>query len=55
MTEMKTIEYTEQELVEEFAEFEDLFDKFGYLVGIENDCNKINNKLSKLSNDTCTK
>ncbi len=31
---MKTIENTEQELVEEFAEFEDLFDKFGYLIDL---------------------
>ncbi|MFT5824510.1 MAG: cysteine desulfuration protein SufE [Crocinitomix sp.] len=34
MIEMKTIENTEQELVEEFAEFEDLFDKFGYLIDL---------------------
>lgn len=32
MTRMKTIENTEQELVEQFAEFEDMFDKFGYLI-----------------------
>lgn len=32
MTEMKTIENTEQELVDEFSEFEGLFDKFGYLI-----------------------
>jgi cysteine desulfuration protein SufE len=29
---MKTIENTEQKLVEEFAELEDMFDKFGYLI-----------------------
>ncbi|MFT4521278.1 MAG: cysteine desulfuration protein SufE [Bacteroidia bacterium] len=34
MIEMKTIENSEQELVEEFAEFEDLFDKFGYLIDL---------------------
>jgi cysteine desulfuration protein SufE len=32
MTGMKTIESIEQELVEDFAMFEDLFDKFGYLI-----------------------
>ena len=34
MIEMKTIENIEQELVEEFSEFEDLFDKFGYLIDL---------------------
>jgi cysteine desulfuration protein SufE len=34
MIEMKTIENTEQELVEDFAEFEDMFDKFGYLIDL---------------------
>jgi len=34
MTEMKTIEGTEQELVEDFAMFEDLFDKFGFLIDL---------------------
>ena len=34
MTEVKTIESTEQELVEEFAAFEDTFDKFGYLIDL---------------------
>ena len=34
MTEMKTIENIELELVEDFAVFEDLFDKFGYLIDL---------------------
>ena len=34
MTEMKTIGNTEQELVNEFSEFDDLFDKFGYLIDL---------------------
>jgi len=34
MIEMKTIETTEQELIEDFAEFEDMFDKFGYLIDL---------------------
>ena len=34
MTEEKTIESTEQELVEEFLMFEDTFDKFGYLIDL---------------------
>lgn len=34
MTEEKTIESTEQELVEEFSMFEDAFDKFGYLIDL---------------------
>ena len=34
MTGMKTIESTEQELVEDFEVFEDLFDKFGYLIDL---------------------
>jgi cysteine desulfuration protein SufE len=29
---MKTIENTEKELISDFAEFEDMFDKFGYLI-----------------------
>jgi cysteine desulfuration protein SufE len=32
MIEMKTIENTEQEIISDFAEFEDMFDKFGYLI-----------------------
>ena len=36
MIEMKTIENTEQELVDDFAEFEDMFDKFGYLIDLGN-------------------
>lgn len=34
MTEVKTIENTEQELTEEFSVFEDTFDKFGYLIDL---------------------
>ena len=34
MTEEKTIENTEQELTEEFSVFEDVFDKFGYLIDL---------------------
>ena len=45
MTEMKTIENTEQELVEEFAEFEDLFDKFGYLIDLGKNLKTLNEAL----------
>ncbi len=34
MTEEKTIASTEYELVDEFAVFEDMFDKFGYLIDL---------------------
>ncbi|MBI3500351.1 MAG: SufE family protein [Bacteroidetes bacterium] len=34
MTEEKTIESAEQELIEEFSMFEDTFDKFGYLIDL---------------------
>ena len=42
---MKTIENTEQELVEEFAEFEDLFDKFGYLIDLGKNLNPLDDSL----------
>ena len=45
MIEMKTIENTEQELVEEFAEFEDLFDKFGYLIDLGKNLNPLDDSL----------
>ncbi|MEB0280577.1 SufE family protein [Mucilaginibacter sp. 10B2] len=53
MTEMKTIENTEQELVEEFKVFEDIFDKFGYLIDLGknikplDDFLKTNNRMIK--------
>jgi len=53
MTEEKTIENTEQELVEEFAVFEDTFDKFGYLIDLGKNLKpmeeslKIENRLIK--------
>ncbi len=34
MTEVRTIESTEQELIDEFSMFEDTFDKFGYLIDL---------------------
>jgi cysteine desulfuration protein SufE len=45
MIEMKTIENTEQQLVEEFADLEDLFDKFGYLIDLGKNLNPLDDSL----------
>lgn len=45
MIEIKTIESAEQELVEEFSVFEDLFDKFGYLIDLGKDMKPLDDSL----------
>lgn len=45
MTEEKTIESAEQELVEEFAMFDDTFDKFGHLIDMGKDLKPMNESL----------
>ena len=45
MIEMKTIENTEQQLVEEFADLEDLFDKFGYLIDLGKNLNPLDDSF----------
>jgi len=50
MIEMKTIENTEQELVDDFAEFEDMFDKFGYLIDLGKNLKTLDEALKK---DNC--
>ena len=42
---MKTIENTEQQLVEEFADLEDLFDKFGYLIDLGKNLNPLDDSF----------
>ena len=42
---MKTIESTEQELVEDFAMMEDLFDKLGYLIDLGKNLEPLDNAL----------
>src|SRR5688572_23585492 len=45
MTAVKTIRDTEQELVEEFSVFEDVFDKFGYLIDLGKDMKPLDESL----------
>jgi len=45
MTQINTIENTEQELVEEFAELEDMFDKFGYLIDLGKSLKQLDDAL----------
>ena len=45
MSRMKTIESTEQELAEDFAVFEDLFDKFGYLIDLGKNLKPLDDSL----------
>ena len=45
MTEEKTIESTESELIDEFAVFEDMFDKFGYLIDMGKDLKPMEESL----------
>ena len=42
---MKTIESTEQELVEDFALLEDLFDKLGYLIDLGKNLKQLDDAL----------
>jgi cysteine desulfuration protein SufE len=45
MTQINTIENTEQELVKEFAELEDMFDKFGYLIDLGKSLKQLDDAL----------
>ena len=45
MSRIKIIESTEQELVEDFAVFEDLFDKFGYLIDLGKNLKPLDDSL----------
>lgn len=45
MTATKTIDATEQELIDEFSMFEDTFDKFGYLIDLGKSLAPINEKF----------
>jgi len=44
---MKTIESTEQELVEDFAMLEDLFDKLGYLIDLGKNLEPLDDALKR--------